>query len=432
MDPAQSRGRCSCLAGKRSKLLLMSLVVQKFGGTSLADAARIKAVADRVESTRREGHDVVVVVSAMGETTDQLVALAAEVSDDPSPREMDMLLSAGERISMALLSITLNSRGIPAVSYTGSQAGILTDSSHGSAKILDIQGTRVRDSLAEGRVVIVAGFQGVDPESKEITTLGRGGSDATAVALAAALGADSVEIYTDVDGVFTADPRMVPESMKLEEIPFDEMLELSAGGAGVLMSRAVEFGRRFDIPIHVRSSFHDGEGTWVRESPMEQAIVSGIAHDRSEAKVTVNRVPDRPGVAAALFGSLAAAGVNIDMIVQNVSHDGNTDISFTVPRANLVDAERIAKQVAGEIDAESVDVDAEIAKVSLVGAGMKSHPGVAAKVFETLASAGINIEMISTSTIRISCVVRADEVEAAVQALHAAFDPPATYEEVGA
>ena len=410
----------------------MSLVVQKFGGTSLADAARIKAVADRVESTRREGHDVVVVVSAMGETTDQLVALAAEVSDDPSPREMDMLLSAGERISMALLSITLNSRGIPAVSYTGSQAGILTDSSHGSAKILDIQGTRVRDSLAEGRVVIVAGFQGVDPESKEITTLGRGGSDATAVALAAALGADSVEIYTDVDGVFTADPRMVPESMKLEEIPFDEMLELSAGGAGVLMSRAVEFGRRFDIPIHVRSSFHDGEGTWVRESPMEQAIVSGIAHDRSEAKVTVNRVPDRPGVAAALFGSLAAAGVNIDMIVQNVSHDGNTDISFTVPRANLVDAERIAKQVAGEIDAESVDVDAEIAKVSLVGAGMKSHPGVAAKVFETLASAGINIEMISTSTIRISCVVRADEVEAAVQALHAAFDPPATYEEVGA
>ena len=410
----------------------MSLVVQKFGGTSLADAARIKAVADRVESTRREGHDVVVVVSAMGATTDQLVALAAEVSDDPSPREMDMLLSAGERISMALLSITLNSRGIPAVSFTGSQAGILTDSSHGSAKILDIQGTRVRDSLTQGRVVIVAGFQGVDPESKEITTLGRGGSDATAVALAAALGADSVEIYTDVDGVFTADPRMVPDAMKLEEIPFDEMLELSAGGAGVLMSRAVEFGRRYEVPIHVRSSFHDGEGTWVRESPMEQAIVSGIAHDRSEAKVTVNRVPDRPGVAAALFGSLAAAGVNIDMIVQNVSHDGSTDISFTVPRANLVDAERIAKQVAAEIDAESVDVDAEIAKVSLVGAGMKSHPGVAAKVFETLASAGINIEMISTSTIRISCVVRADDVEAAVQALHAAFDPPAIYEEVGA
>jgi aspartate kinase len=410
----------------------MSLVVQKFGGTSLADVARIEAVADRVESTRREGHDLVVVVSAMGQTTDELVDLAGALSDDPSPREMDMLLSAGERISMALLSIALNSRGIPAVSFTGSQAGILTDSSHGSAKILDIKGTRVSDSLAQGKVVIVAGFQGVDPESKEITTLGRGGSDATAVALAAALGADSVEIFTDVDGVFTADPRIIPEARKLDEVPFDEMLELSASGAGVLMSRAVEFGRRFDIPIHVRSSFHDGEGTWVRESPMEQAIVSGIAHDRSEAKVTVNRVSDRPGVAAALFGSLAAAGVNIDMIVQNVSHDGSTDISFTVPRANLVDAERISKQVAGEIDAESVDVDADIAKVSLVGAGMKSHPGVAAKVFDTLASAGINIEMISTSTIRISCVVRAEDVDAAVKALHVAFEPPTVYEEVGA
>ena len=261
--------------GERLQTVLdMAIVVQKFGGTSLADSERIKAVADRVESTRRNGDDVVVVVSAMGETTDQLVALAAELSDDPSPREMDMLLSAGERISMALLAITLNSRGIPAVSYTGSQAGILTDSSHGSAKILDIQGTRVRDSLAEGRVVIVAGFQGVDPESKEVTTLGRGGSDATAVALAAALGADTVEIYTDVDGVFTADPRIVPDATKLAEVPFDEMLELSAGGAGVLMSRAVEFGRRFDIPIHVRSSFHDGEGTWIRESAMEQAIVS--------------------------------------------------------------------------------------------------------------------------------------------------------------
>jgi aspartate kinase len=373
-----------------------------------------------------------VVVSAMGETTDQLVSLAAELSDDPSPREMDMLLSAGERISMALLAITLNSRGIPAVSFTGSQAGILTDSSHGSAKILDIKGTRVRDSLAQGRVVIVAGFQGVDPESKEVTTLGRGGSDATAVALAAALGADSVEIYTDVDGVFTADPRIVPEASKLDEVPFDEMLELSAGGAGVLMSRAVEFGRRFEIPIHVRSSFHDGEGTWVRESSMEQAIVSGIAHDRSEAKLTVNRVPDRPGVAAALFGSLARAGVNVDMIVQNVSHDGTTDISFTVPRVNVVEGERIAKQVAVEIGAESVDVDSEIAKVSLVGAGMKTHPGVAARVFEAMSKAGINIEMISTSTIRISCVIRAGQVEAAVQALHDAFQPPTIFEEVGA
>jgi aspartate kinase len=410
----------------------MSIVVQKFGGTSLADSERIKAVADRVEATRRSGADVVVVVSAMGETTDQLVALSAELSDDPSPREMDMLLSAGERISMALLAITLNSRGIPAVSYTGSQAGILTDSSHGSAKILDIQGTRVRDSLAEGRVVIVAGFQGVDPESKEVTTLGRGGSDATAVALAAALGADTVEIYTDVDGVFTADPRIVPDATKLVEVPFDEMLELSAGGAGVLMSRAVEFGRRFDIPIHVRSSFHDGEGTWIRESAMEQAIVSGIAHDRSEAKLTVNRVPDRPGVAAALFGALASAGVNVDMIVQNVSHDGSTDISFTVPRIHVVEAEQISKHIAVDIGAQSVDVDTDVAKVSLVGAGMKTHPGVAARVFEAMAAAGINIEMISTSTIRISCVIRGSQVEAAVQALHAAFDPPTTFEEVGA
>ncbi len=407
-------------------------MVQKFGGTSLADPARIRAVADRVEATRRDGHDVVVVVSAMGETTDQLVSLAAELSDDPSPREMDMLLSAGERISMALLAITLNSRGIAAVSYTGSQAGILTDASHGSAKILDIKGTRVRDSLAEGRVVIVAGFQGVDPESKEVTTLGRGGSDATAVALAAALGADSVEIYTDVDGVFTADPRIVPEATKLDEVPFDEMLELSAGGAGVLMSRAVEFGRRFEIPIHVRSSFHDGEGTWVREAAMKQAIVSGIAHDRSEAKLTVNRVPDRPGVAASLFGSLAGAGVNVDMIVQNVSHDGTTDISFTVPRVHVVEAERIAKQIAVEIGAESVDVDSDIAKVSLVGAGMKTHPGVAARVFEALSDAGINIEMISTSTIRISCVIRGGQVDKAVQALHSAFEPPTISEEVGA
>lgn len=410
----------------------MPLVVQKFGGTSVADPDRIRAVADRIEATRSEGNDVVVVVSAMGATTDQLISLASELSDDPSPREMDMLLSAGERISMALLAIYLNSRGVPAISYTGSQAGILTDSAHGSAKILDIKGTRVRDSLAQGKVVIVAGFQGVDPESKEITTLGRGGSDATAVALAAALGADSVEIYTDVDGVFTADPRIVPDATKLDEVPFDEMLELSAGGAGVLMSRAVEFGRRYEVPIHVRSSFHEDEGTWVRESPMEQAIVSGIAHDRSEAKVTVNNVADRPGVAAALFGSLARAGVNIDMIVQNVSHDGSTDISFTVPRANLADAERISKQVSGEIGAESVDVDPDIGKVSLVGAGMKSHPGVAARVFETMAEAGINIEMISTSTIRISCVVRADQVDAAVRALHAAFEPPTVFEEVGA
>lgn len=410
----------------------MSIIVQKYGGTSVADPDRIKAVADRVRTVRDEGNDVVVVVSAMGQTTDELLALAAQVSVDPLPREMDMLLTAGERITMALVAMALNDRGVPAVSYTGSQAGILTDSAHGEAKITRITGERVKKSLAEGKAVIVAGFQGVDPESKEVTTLGRGGSDATAVALAAALEASACEIYTDVDGVFTADPRIVPGARKLDEVSFDEMLELSAGGAGVLMSRSVEFGRRFHIPIHVRSSFHDIPGTWVKESTMEQAIISGIAHDRSEAKVTVNGVPDRPGVAAAVFGELADAGLNVDMIVQNVSHDGTTDISFTVPRANISEAERISKQVADQIGARSVDVDTEIAKVSLVGAGMKSHPGVAARTFRALSDAGINIEMISTSTIRISCVVKADQVEAAVNALHDAFDPPVISEEVGA
>ncbi|MFZ0627301.1 MAG: aspartate kinase [Acidimicrobiia bacterium] len=410
----------------------MPVVVQKYGGTSVADPTRISAVADRVQTARVQGSDVVVVVSAMGQTTDELIRLAAQITDNPPPREMDMLLTAGERISMALLAMALETRGIPAVSYTGSQAGILTDSSHGEARIREITGQRVRDSLAEGKVVIVAGFQGVDPESKEITTLGRGGSDATAVALAAALDADVCEIYTDVDGVFTADPKIVPEAKKLVEISFDEMLELSAGGAGVLMSRSVEFGRRFNIPIHVRSSFHDSEGTWVKETTMEQAIISGIAHDRSEAKLTINGVPDQPGVAASVFGPLADAGVNVDMIVQNVAHDGTTDISFTVPRTNIEEAEQITKEMAAKIGARSVDIDTEVGKVSLVGAGMKSHPGVAATTFRALSEAGINIEMISTSTIRISCVVRAEQVEAAVQALHRAFEPPMVSEEVGA
>jgi aspartate kinase len=410
----------------------MPVVVQKYGGTSVADPTRINAVADLVEASRRSGNDVVVVVSAMGQTTDELIALAADISPKPPPREMDMLLSAGERISMALLAMALDVRGIPAVSYTGSQAGILTDSSHGEAKIKEITGHRVKQSLADGKVVIVAGFQGVDPDSKEVTTLGRGGSDATAVALAAALGADACEIYTDVDGVFTADPRIVSDARKLDEVSFDEMLELSGAGAGVLMSRSVEFGRRFNIPIHVRSSLSGQVGTWVKETTMEQAIISGIAHDRSEAKVSVIRLPDRPGVAATVFGPLADAGVNVDMIVQNIAHDGTTDISFTVPRSQVEEAERIAKDVAVEVGALSVDVDLEIGKVSLVGAGMRSHPGVAAHAFRALAEAGINIEMISTSTIRISCVVRADQVERAVQALHDAFDPPQITEEVGA
>jgi aspartate kinase len=410
----------------------MALIVQKFGGTSVATPERISAVADRIVTTRKDGNDVVVVVSAMGRTTDELLALAAAVSPVPPARELDMLLTAGERISMALTAMAIQARGVEAVSFTGSQAGILTDSEHGSAKITEITGGRVKEAIADGRVVIVAGFQGVDPRSKEVTTLGRGGSDATAVALAAALGADVCEIYTDVEGVFTADPRVVPWARKLDEISFEEMLELSAAGSGVLMSRSVEFGRRFDIPIHVRSSFTTSEGTWVKEETMEQAIISGVAHDTSEAKLTVRGVPDRPGVAARLFEPLAAEGVNIDMIVQNTSLDGTTDISLTVPKASLDAASKIARRIADEVGAAGVEVDPDIAKVSLVGAGMKSHPGVAARVFRTLADAGINIEMISTSTIRISCVVRASAVEEAVRILHKEFDPPMIRSEVGA
>jgi aspartate kinase len=409
----------------------MSLIVQKYGGTSVADPERIMAVADRIAVTRREGHDLVVVVSAMGHTTDELIDLARAIDPDPPAREMDMLLTAGERIAMSLLAMALNSHRVDAISLTGSQAGILTDAAHGAARIQEIRGERIRQGLDAGKVVIVAGFQGVDPTSKEITTLGRGGSDATAVAVAAALGADFCEIFTDVEGVFTADPRLVPDARKLNEISYDEMLELSASGAGVLMTRSVEFGRRFNIPIHVRSSFSDQPGTWVKEVTMEQAIISGIAHDRSEAKVTVRGVPDRPGVAAALFEPLAERGVNVDLIVQNVAQDGSTDISFTVPRASAKEAAELAGKIADEMGAAGVDLDENVAKVSLVGAGMKAHPGVAAGVFRALASAGINIEMISTSTIRISCVVNAEQLEEAVRALHAAFNPPLVIEETG-
>lgn len=408
------------------------LVVQKYGGTSVASPERIAAVADRICETKRAGHDVVVVVSAMGKTTDELIELAAAVHPDPPAREMDMLLTAGERISMALTAMAVIARGFDAVSFTGSQAGILTDAEHGSAKITEIRGTRVQESLDENKVVIVAGFQGVDPESREVTTLGRGGSDATAVALAAALGADATEIFTDVDGVYTADPRMVSSASKIDEISFEDMLELAAAGAGVLMSRSVEFGRRFNIPIHVRSSFNDNPGTWVKEATMEQAVISGIAHDTSEAKLTVRGVPDSPGVAASLFEPMAEAGINIDMIVQNVSKDGSTDISFTVPKTALGPAEEIARAVAASVSAAGVDVDAAVGKVSLVGAGMKSYPGVAAGVFRTLADASINIGMISTSTIRISCVVAEADVERAVQALHDAFKGPEVNLEVGA
>lgn len=404
----------------------MALIVQKYGGTSVGSAERIKNVAARVAETHKAGNDVVVVVSAMGKGTDDLIALASDVTSNPYPREMDMLLTAGERISMALCAMAIHDRGVPAMSLTGSQAGILTTSVHGQAEILDIRADRVRQGVDEGKVVIVAGFQGVDPVAKEVTTLGRGGSDATAVALAAALRADVCEIYTDVDGVFTADPRMIPEARKLDEVSFEEMLELAGAGAGVLMARSVEFGRRYKIPIHVRSSYHSGEGTWVKEETMEEPIVRGVAHDSSEAKVTVHGVPDKPGVAADIFEPLAGADVIVDMIVQNVSIDGVTDISFTVPKASIDRAQIIAEQVAGEMGAGGIDIDTNIAKVSLVGAGMKSELGIASRMFRILSDHKINIEMISTSPIRISCIVRGDDVEAAVRSLHEGFQPPSS------
>ncbi len=402
----------------------MTLIVQKYGGSSVADASRLLAVGARIAEARRVGNDVVAVVSAMGDTTDELHRLAAEVSTQLHPREMDMLLTAGERISMALLAMAIRDHGLEAISLTGSQAGIITDSEHGQAKITEVRGDRIRAGVADGRVVIVAGFQGVDPESRDVTTLGRGGSDATAVAIAAALGADVCEIYTDVDGIYTADPRVVPGAQRLDEISYEEMLELAAAGAGVLMARSVEFGRRFKVPIHVRSSFHDGPGTWVKEHTMEQAIITGIAHDAGEAKVTVFGVPDRPGVAAALFAPLAQGGISVDMIVQNVSSGGITDISFTVLKEHADRARKIAEAAASAMGAGGVDVDENIAKVSLVGAGMKSEAGVASTMFQTLYEHGINIEMISTSQIRISCVVKGDQVDEAVRSLHDVFQPP--------
>ncbi len=394
-------------------------MVHKYGGTSVANAEKIQNVARRIVDSYNNGNEVVAVVSAMGNRTDELLALSAEVSDRSHPRELDMLLTAGERVTMALVAMAIQDLGVDATSFTGSQAGILTTGRHGQAEILEIKAHRVREGLDAGKVVIVAGFQGVDPDSKDVTTLGRGGSDATAVALAAALSADRCEIYTDVDGVFSADPRVVPNAAKLAEVSFEEMLELASAGAGVLMPRSVEFGSRFNIPIHVRSSFHDSEGTWVKEETMEQAVVRGIAHDDSVAKLTVYRVPDTPGVAASLFEPLADAGVNLDMIVQNVSHDGFTDISFTVPEAVLEVAERVADLIADEVNAGGISVDRGIAKVTVVGIGMKTQSGIAARMFRILADHGINIQMISTSPVRISCVVAGEEVVAAVQALHA-------------
>jgi aspartate kinase len=400
----------------------MALIVQKYGGTSVADARRIQRVAERVVRTAEQGHQVVVAVSAMGETTDELLELAAQISASPTPRELDMLLTAGERISMALLSMAIGELGHSAISFTGSQAGIVTDTRHGKARIVDIRARRVLEALDAGKIVIVAGFQGVSTEY-DVTTLGRGGSDTTAVALASALNADLCEIYTDVKGVYTADPRIIPEARKLHVISYEEMLELASSGAKVLAVRSVEYARNHGVLVHVRSSFSDEEGTWVREEDerMEQAIISGIAHDTSEAKITVTGVPDTPGIAARLFRPLADEGINIDMIVQNVSSHGRTDISFTIPNDDLRRSQPLLEDVCRQIGAEKVEADSSIAKVSLVGAGMKTHPGVAADMFDALAEAGINIGIISTSSIRISCVVHAGEVEKAVRTIHDKF-----------
>ena len=407
----------------------MGLIVQKYGGSSVADAEGLKRVAGRIVATKRAGHQVCVVVSAMGDTTDELIDLANQVSPLPHGRELDMLLTAGERISMALLAMAIGNLGNEARSFTGSQAGVITTSAHGRARIIDVTPGRITEALNEGAIAIVAGFQGISQDTKDVTTLGRGGSDTTAVALAAALDADVCEIYTDVDGIFSADPRVVPSARKLKTVTYDEMLELAASGAKVLHLRCVEYARRYDLPIHVRSSFSNNEGTWVvKDHPeggeMEQAIIAGIAHDKSEAKITVVGVPDRTGVAARIFQAIADADINIDMIVQNVSAaaTGLTDISFTLPKTEGVNATNILQKLQGEIGYQSIQYDDQIGKLSLVGAGMRSHPGVTATFFACLSEAGVNIEMISTSEIRISIVCRESDLDKAVRAAHTAFD----------
>ena len=412
----------------------MGIVVQKYGGSSLADADAIKRVARRIVDVKKSGHDVVVAVSAMGDTTDDLLDLANGVSPLPPAREMDMLLTAGERISMALVAMAISDLGYTARSFTGSQAGVITDSVHGKAKIIDVTPGRITQAIGEGHIVIVAGFQGVSADTKEITTLGRGGTDTTAVALAAALEADVCEIYTDVDGVFTADPRIVPSARKLSKVSYEEMLELAACGAKILHLRCVEYGRRYGIPIHVRSSFSQLEGTWVVNDPqlsgpsegdtMEQPIIAGVAHDRSEAKITVVGVPDKVGEAARIFEALAEAQINLDMIVQNVSAAATslTDISFTLPRTDGQVAMTALARIQAEVGYDKLLYDDKIGKVSLIGAGMRSHPGITSKFFAALASAGVNIGMISTSEIRISVVVDETAVDDAVRATHTAFD----------
>ena len=419
----------------------MALIVQKFGGSSVADAESIKRVAKRIVDTRRAGNDVVVAVSAMGDTTDELLDLAGQVAPIPAPREMDILLSSGERISMALLAMAIHSMGYEAQSFTGNQAGVLTTADHGAARIVDVTPTRLRQALDEGAIVIVAGFQGVNPDKNDVTTLGRGGSDTTAVALAAALGADVCEIYSDVDGIFTADPRVIPRARKLDTVTADEMLELAANGAKVLYIRAVEYARRHGVLIHARSSFTSNEGTYVlgdgmadprkhsKESEvvdvigMEEPVVTGVAIDQSQAKITVVGVPDVPGSAAAVFSLVAKTGANIDMIVQNVqsAQPGRTDISFTLPKESSVEVLKALTAEQATLGYENVVHDDQIGKLSVVGAGMRTHSGVSLTLFEALSAAGINIEMISTSEIRISVVLRGDEIAEAARAVHTAY-----------
>jgi aspartate kinase len=401
----------------------LPIVVQKYGGTSVADASRIMNVARRIVETYDDGNQVCAVVSARGDTTDELIQLAGEITPHPPEREMDMLLSAGERISCALLAMAIDRLGKVAVSFTGSQAGIVTDTFHTKARILDIRATRLVEAMSDGKITLVAGFQGVST-AKDVTTLGRGGSDTTAVALAHALNADVCEIYTDVEGVYTANPSLVARARKIPVISYDEMLELAASGAQVLALRSVEYARKYGIPIHVRSSFSHTDGTWVREEDetMESAIIRGVTYAADEAKVTVRSVPDRPGVAAYVFGALADANVNVDMIIQNVGEEGHSDISCTVPREDLVAAEQALRRVVEDLGAKGYTTDTTMAKVSVVGAGMRTNPGVAATMFKTLADIGVNLEMISTSPIKISCVIAEDRVDDAVRALHDAFD----------
>ena len=406
------------------------LFVQKFGGSSVGDADRIRRVAQRIARARGTGADLVVVVSAMGDTTDELLQLAAAITAEPDPRELDMLLATGEHQSATLVSMALHALGVKAISLTGAQAGITTDEAYGRARIANVEPRRVRRELDNGNVVIVAGFQGQrigsteDGEPGETTTLGRGGSDTTAVALAAALRADRCQIFTDVRGIFTADPRLVADSRQLDVIGYEEMLELAQQGAQVMQVRAVELGWINDVEIEVLSSFEDAPGTLIREDPLveQRNKVRGLAHDRNVAKVTLLAVPDRPGIARALFGPLADAGINVDMIVQNVGHDGATDISFTVPRVELARAERVLKPVVEEMGARGLTTDPTVAKVSIVGAGLHNAPGYAARMFGTLADAGVNIEMISTSEVRITCVIGEASLASALDALHGAFE----------